>query len=328
LIDYLFNRVALVLNKTQKKARQEILKNIKNNVYQFEEVNCLNCLCDDSDLFIKHDMYGLKQNLALCKKCGLLFVKKQLTDSSLDLFYNSLYRKLDRGKENAQEDFYRLQYIKGENIFNYVERHIQDNSGQILEIGCGSGGILGFFRDKGYSVKGTDIGREYLEYGKNKYGLDLSNDTIDDVLNYKNKNNIKFSVIILEQVLEHFKNPREMLGKIRDIMDDSTLIYIGVPGLRDIENHYGSNFHHYLQFPHLIYFQLNTLKYMLKQEGLYFLDGNEKIESIFRKTDNELSIKVTNHKEVKNYINFLSKDFKIKRGKYFLKLILKHIFKK
>ncbi len=328
MIDYLFNRVALVLNKTQKKARQEILKNIKNNVYQFEEVNCLSCLCDDLDLFIKHDMYGLKQNLALCKKCGLLFVKKQLTDSSLDLFYNSLYRKLDRGKENAQEDFYRLQYIKGENIFNYVERHIQDNSGQILEIGCGSGGILGFFRDKGYSVKGTDIGREYLEYGKNKYGLDLSTDTIDDIRNYKNKNSITFSVIILEQVLEHFKNPREVLRQIRGIIDKNTLIYIGVPGLRNIEDHYRSNFHYYLQFPHLVYFELNTLKYMLNQEGFYFLDGNEEIESVFRKADDLMNIKVTNYKEVKKYIKFLSIDFKIKRCKYIFQAILKRIFKK
>ena len=328
MIDYLLNRVALVLNKTQKKARQNILKNIRRNIYQFEDLNCLSCQCNDLDLFSKHDMYGLNQDLALCKKCGLLFVQKQLTESSLNLFYNTHYRKLDRGVETVKEDFYKLQYIKGEKIFNYVEKHIQDESGHILEIGCGSGGILGFFRDKGFTVKGTDIGREYLEYGKNKYNLDLSSDSLDDVFNYKNKNNIKFSVIILEQVLEHFKNPREMLGKIRDIMDDSTLIYIGVPGLRNIESHYSSNFHHYLQFPHLIYFELNTLKYMLNQEGLYFLDGNEEVESIFRKTDNELSIKVTNHKEVKNYINFLSKDFKIKRGKYLLRLISKRIFKK
>ena len=325
MIDFLLNRVALVINKTQKKAKQEILKNIRHNIYQFEDVNCLNCLCNDLDLFSKHDMYGLNQDLALCKKCGLLFVQKQLTDSSLNLFYNSHYRKLDRGVETVKEDFYKKQYTKGQKIFDYIETHIQNDSGHILEIGCGSGGILGFFRDKGYFVKGIDIGKEYLEYGKNKYDLDLSTDSLDDLLIYKNENNIKFSVIILEQVLEHFKNPRDMLRKIREIMDESTLIYIGVPGLRNIENHYQSNFHYFLQFPHLTYFELNTLKYMLNQEGFYFLDGNEVIQGIFRKSDDMVEMEVINYKEVHKYIKFLSIDFKIKRCKYIFKAISKRI---
>jgi len=53
---------------------------------------------------------------------------------------------------------------------------------RIVEIGCGAGGILQYFKEKGNDVYGVDLGSEYIEFGRANYNLNIGTGTIDNVI--------------------------------------------------------------------------------------------------------------------------------------------------
>ena len=53
----------------------------------------------------------------------------------------------------------------------------------IVEIGCGAGGILQYFKDNGNEVYGVDLDSEYIEFGRVNYNLNIETGTIDNVIN-------------------------------------------------------------------------------------------------------------------------------------------------
>jgi len=86
-------------------------------------------------------------------------------------------------------------------------------------------------------------------------------------------------LVILEQVLEHATEPRKLLSDVRRLMDPQTTLFVGVPGLRDIDVHYDSDLQNYLELDHFSHFELATLSAMLAQSGLRIVAADETIRA-------------------------------------------------
>ena len=91
----------------------------------------------------------------------------------------------------------------------------------MLEVGTGAGGILQYFKEKGNKVYGCDLGSEYIDFGKKRYGLNLFNGTIDSI-----NVNWHFDIVIYSHVLEHIPNPISELNKLKSFIDKNSYIYI------------------------------------------------------------------------------------------------------
>lgn len=180
------SRSSIRLNSLQLEMKHQIEGKITDGCYQFEEVNCALCRGKNFDQISEKDRYGLYCSNVICKNCGLVMVNPRMTAASYHEFYNREYRSLYTGKNYNAASFFRGQLARGERLFNYLtsNRLIRFNSGKklfILEVGCGAGGILSYFKSRGYLVKGIDLGEEYLLYGKTQHGLDLETGTIHDL---------------------------------------------------------------------------------------------------------------------------------------------------
>ena len=152
----------------------------------------------------------------------------------------------------------------------------------IVEIGCGAGGILQYFKDKGNDVYGVDLGSEYIEFGRANYDLNIETGTIDNVI----KKGISPDIVIYSHTLEHILNPVGELIKLKSICGSNTYLYIELPGVKNLTHRYGMDFLRLLQNAHMSHFTLTTLKNALRKAGWDFVCGNEIIHSIFKPSSN------------------------------------------
>jgi 2-polyprenyl-3-methyl-5-hydroxy-6-metoxy-1,4-benzoquinol methylase len=205
------------------------------------------------------------------------------------------------GKEASadKDDFFKFEYKRGGGIYQYISENMKRGivNARIVEIGCGAGGILQYFKEKGNDVYGVDLGSEYIEFGRDNYDLNIATGTIDNVMKkgispdiviYSHtlednvmKKGISPDIVIYSHTLEHILNPVEELIKLKSISGSNTYLYIELPGVKYLTHSYDTNFLKQLQNAHVYYFTLTTLKNALRKAGWDFVCGNEVIHSIF-----------------------------------------------
>ena len=271
----------------QEAARTAIAKKIANKTYEMVEESCPACGESEHIVLSHKDMYGLPMTVAVCKSCDFVYTQKRLTDKSLIDFYDGEYRQLDRAIPGI-DPFYALQQRKGELLYDFLKTNdflsqSLTESDYVIEIGCGAGGILHYFRDKGYSTVGCDFGSEYLNYGREKHGLELIDGSLVELAPFFKKPNRKPAIVIYEQVLEHIFNLDDELIELKKLITPETLVYIGVPGIRNLEHtRYEYDLLPFLQIPHLVHFDLQSLQKLMHRHGFELLSGNELVRAVFQ----------------------------------------------
>ena len=180
---------------------------------------------------------------------------------------------------------------RGKRIMNYVfeNTNFETKNISVLEVGCSAGSVIKPFKDLGCRVKGIDLREDFISFGKNKCGLDLEVGTLSStVLNEKPH------IIIYSHVLEHILDMKKELSEIRRNLRNDGVLYIEVPGIRNIGTAYSGNFMSSLQLAHTYYFTLTTLTSLLNKNGFDLIKGNEVIESLFVKNSNKSSYSMIN----------------------------------
>jgi len=310
------------LNDLQKNAKESIGKKIKSKEYKFETVKkCAICGKKHFETLSEKDRYGLKINTQICKSCGLVFTNPRFNKKTLSKFYDEEYRSLYSGGKTPSKIFWSEQVKHGRDIFRILSKFKKMENKSVIEIGTGAGGILKNFQEKGNSILGIDLGSEYLDFGRKK-GLTLFKGDI----NYLIKKGIKSDIIIYSHVLEHVSDLKGELRKIKKILNPGGLLYIEVPGIKNLEKSCGMDFLSMLQNAHLYYFTLNTLRNLLETNGFSCIYGNEEIKSVF-KINKESSKRIENdYFKTINYLNFIeNKKKKIAPNFYMIKLKIKKI---
>ncbi|NVM29092.1 MAG: class I SAM-dependent methyltransferase [Candidatus Helarchaeota archaeon] len=290
-------KATLKLNAIQKKVKRKIDLKVRQKIYQFESVLCGICNNNEFEKLAKKDRYGLYMPVVICKRCGLIQTNPRMTQDSYNRFYNEEYRSLYVGERTPTQEFFLYEYQKGKRIYSFLERtkilNKVSSNPFVLEVGCGAGGILHYFKKKLCRVQGIDIGKEYIEYGKEKFGLDLVVGTLSEVVFDKSPD-----IVIYSDVIEHILFPKEELKRIKGILSDRGVLYIELPGVKNLYNSYTSysrDFLRFLQNAHIYHFTLTTLNNLLKIGGFQLILGDETIKSIFKKSETkDLDLKFKN----------------------------------
>lgn len=275
---------ALPLNSLQIEQKKQIELKFAKDIYQFESVPCAVCNSKDFETLSQKDRYGLPIHIVICRQCGLIQTNPRMTQESYNDFYNYEYRKFYSGKESPDDEFFYEQYRRGIKIYSFLEKKGVFSKPPselfVFEIGCGAGGILQYFRKRGCRVQGIDLGEEYLAFGKERYGLNLSVGTIADTSLDQTPD-----IIISSHILEHILSPKGELAYINRILSPNGVIYIEVPGVKNLMNSYEMDFLRMLHHAHTYHFTLTTLRNLIETNGFQMVYGDEIIRSIFKKTD-------------------------------------------
>lgn len=261
----------------------DLLKFSDNGVGSYEFINKIevgeyrlvdrDCVCCGSNIYLQlgQSKYGFKWSI--CRDCGFLQLRTQLDRRALNSFYKSgEYQSLCMGGIDEHSHFLLEKNTMSRifiSVFESLGINFQDK--KVLEIGCGSGGIISALSEKGMECAGYDLDRAKIEAGK-KFGVKglFCADAMDSDVDVS-----KFEFIIISNVLEHLYDPlvflKELNGKL---INNSQKVIIDVPNVDGI-SHYGEYTSDFFHVSHLWYFSPITLRSMLERSGFnveYILD--------------------------------------------------------
>ena len=202
------------------------------------------------------------KNVYQCEKCLLYFIESP-TDEEIYSLYKNEYHNSIKNKifELAKS---KMRYARCLNQFNFIKNSINCDNKKICEIGAFDGLLLNIFKNNGCKVFGYELNDRAREYAKKKYNIDLKPNFLED--------NQKYDIIILSHVIEHFKEPKEILLKIKSMLNDNGFIYIEVPNSPIINQSKNQCSYEtlikYLTTTHTVNFNMDNLKSFAENCGL------------------------------------------------------------
>ncbi len=199
----------------------------------------------------------------VCRECGFVFQNPTLGSAELDELYGRNYRTFD-----PPDDYQSDQKAYGEKLCDWVGSKLgAAGSGRtVLDIGCAAGFFLSAFRDRGWRAVGIDANPRWVEWGRNRLGLDLRSGFFDDAA-FPGE---QFDLILFSHVLEHLPDPIPTLKAIRSKLKPGGFAFIGAPNvLLPPRNHLQANF---LARPHVCHYSSRTAHRILAKAGLAIAD--------------------------------------------------------
>ena len=144
--------------------RTKVMDLIKR--FKHEKVPCNLCGGTDFKTLKKWDRYGLPMRIAVCNTCKLIQANPRLPQKFYNQFYRRYYRDLHQINLRIGEldDYFEWQYQRAKEIFG----PLPEKDELIFEIGCSAGGMLAWFAEHGYPVRGIDLDEKYVNYGRYK----------------------------------------------------------------------------------------------------------------------------------------------------------------
>lgn len=134
--------------------------------------------------------------------------------------------------EELYQKFYKVETIhwwfsaRREIIYDFIINFIKlNNNSNILDYGCGTGGILEIISKKFQNIYGTDLSKSAIEFCKKR---NLSNVFHLNDINLKNYNQF-FDLITVLDVIEHIDDDIGTLVKLRKYLKSKGLVLITVP---------------------------------------------------------------------------------------------------
>jgi 2-polyprenyl-3-methyl-5-hydroxy-6-metoxy-1,4-benzoquinol methylase len=200
------------------------------------------------------------------------------SESELQNYYSKKYYQEGKGSYEINYDDEELFYnhIRFERIAVVCEKLYREKEvcRKFLEIGCGEGWLLDCMYKRNYKIEGTD----FSSFGLSKWNKHLLpyfiEGNIYDCLYNKVKNNEKYDLIFMGNVIEHVVDPVKVIELTKQLLDsnDSILVIVAPNDFSDLQEYIIKNNFvtkpWWLGYPdHLSYFSADSMCNFMKEKG-------------------------------------------------------------
>lgn len=184
-----------------------------------------------------------------CDECSLYFIDSP-TDEEINSLYKNEYHNNIKNKlfETAKS---KMRYARSLSQFNFIKQTIDLKNKDICEIGAFDGLLLSLFKKNNNNVFGYELNDDARVYAKKKYDIDLKENFLES--------KSKYDIIILSHVIEHFREPKEILIKIKSMLKENGFIYIEVPNSPMTNECSYNMLMRYLNTEHIVNFNMDNL---------------------------------------------------------------------
>jgi 2-polyprenyl-3-methyl-5-hydroxy-6-metoxy-1,4-benzoquinol methylase len=202
---------------------------------------------------------GNSYDIHECDQCEIAMLNPFPSDLELGKLYSSGNYRTAKGKRFGYiiEILIHLGRIKKR---KRIQQFIKP--GKILDIGCGRGLFLNVMQRGGWDAIGTEFNEETASHATNAYGLKIFP---GDITQHKLKSE-SIDAININQVLEHLKNPHEVIKESHRLLRSGGIVIISVPDLRSPQFTLGKANWFLLDLPyHLFHFTEEGLSKLLRK---------------------------------------------------------------
>ena len=120
-------------------------------------------------------------------------------------------------------------------LLPFIESNFSIKEGmRVLEIGCGEGGVLKPFLEKGAICVGVEFDKTRIENGENWLADDIEKGKLSFVIKDIYDTSVeslggKFDIILLKDVIEHIHDQEKLLTRLKDFLNKDGFIFFGFP---------------------------------------------------------------------------------------------------
>lgn len=229
-------------------------------------------LCGSSEFMNYCDLEGkTKRSVFICKKCSLTYLYPIPSVDELNDFYRQDYRKKYSQQNFVTNEVVAYEQKRATRVTEMVRRYFNKDTSKILDIGCSSGTLLkNLYKLSSHcELYGIEMNDNYRKFIVDSGIADQNNITNDNITMYCSGQKNKFDLITIVHVLEHLKNPKDVLVSIYRLLKDDGILYVEVPNLKTPYNNLREK---YFAIYHLTYFTDFTLRKMLEKVGFKILE--------------------------------------------------------
>ncbi len=170
----------------------------------------------------KHRFIGSKNHFDLwkCLHCQTIFTcdqaQQEVMQELYDHYYDGAYFEIPLVvKQSLERQFLSFAPFR--------------NTGKILDLGFGEGGLLQIAEQQGWQCYGTEISPRSLEYGGQQGWIVTDNAENDERFTPQ-----RFDVVTMIELLEHVPNPQEILQAAAHWLRPGGLLYLTTPNARSL----------------------------------------------------------------------------------------------
>lgn len=228
-------------------------------------------LCGNEKLEPLYDKAG--QVIDECSGCALVFLNPQPACPDEVLYAEPYYRGTCATKAGGQENVLdparverRLESCRG--VLEVLEETL-GCKGSMLDLGCGPGFLLKAAREAGWEVTGADVSGFAAAYAREQFGIqEICTGPLEEV----EFQPASFDVVTLQHVIEHFRDPFTMVGRIRVWLKPEGILWIETPDIDSGQARREQAHWAHIKVPeHLFYFNERTLRRLLTDHGFEVL---------------------------------------------------------
>ena len=207
---------------------------------------------------------------------GYFTIANKPSIQELEEYYASVYYQGAAGGYEQDYTDEEITYFKNKIAQKYhviKSTLLRSNDTSFLDVGCGEGWTLSFFKAKGWNVTGID----YSTFGCEKFNPDCLSHLIAGNL-YENlvklaANGSVYDVIWLDNVLEHVLDPEDLVSMLKKLIKPCGVLVVEVPNDFSLIQKYaldkGYVDHEFWIVPpdHISYFNKKGLKNLFESHG-------------------------------------------------------------
>ncbi len=133
--------------------------------------------------------------------------------------------------------YFNIQVLNAEkHVIPFIEEKFPITRGmRVLEIGCGEGGVLKAFINKGCEGMGVELDAPRIENARKFLPEDIAagrlSFVVKDIYKVNVENDFKglFDIIVLKDVIEHIHDQAKLIGWMKNFLKPNGIVFFGFP---------------------------------------------------------------------------------------------------
>ena len=158
-----------------------------------------------------------------CASCGLVQINPQPLEEAIKLRYGEDYLAYELANEDA---FFNLQ-ILGLKDAGFFALNPKRARPRILDIGCATGKLLDFLREKGWETTGVEICEPQAEYCRRQRNLDTRGLPLAENCFPSGS----FDVVLASHLIEHLNDPAGLVREVARVLAPEGCFFVTTPNI-------------------------------------------------------------------------------------------------